>query len=941
MEQSGTPLILNPNLLTFPAPNKASFVPKGLGKACHRIGAKLRRTRSADMAQQKPVMSRSEAPVSEDDPHGPRSGSPVSTYSGSSPGTSQGKVSMDVDRNARPFPNEFIHTSTHDLSVPNRRATAPFTSPSQLAVANPMPSSLVNDPPSYNPLPSSLMSVLTNGLDVVHARAIATQLAVADSTSQSPADSRQPVSLDPSSPSPVSPTSSLGRPRANTTPQPLVSSLRAEDVGLAGGPSDEIVSPLSSPDRAMRHPASLTPGSPARRTVTPRLTPVPPFPPKFSIEGVPARLSPALITRQPQHPILTLPPISSASSPTSVPRRRSQSLRSMPALPREGTEDLDPAEHDDAILDDLEEEEEGTGDEDEEAEAETAVTEHPDTLSEDGDSIPSPRSSVILQTPRAGILPTVEISPLDMSFLHSNNGPTHRRDDKTPADNSQRDDYFSLNIPDPGTSRTPSHSSRQFPAAWTSARTSPVLSTSIPSPNILAAAWAPTPRVLPTPSTPTLSALPTVYRQGSRSMIDISEILKKEQRSPEVAAKTPKSPVRTSTAEADTAGAATGDPETLLGPSLRRRLSMPTFGPSSTPPPYPQFRFGDSGPTIQPRDEEGCERLPRYTNDIYLRAIMPRKMEFSAPGVQARDRKWRRTLCVLEGTSFRVYKCPPAAAGKGLIGNLWEKTVGVGDIASPTQTGVAGTKAKKEKERERERELAVETKLDRAEGAPPQSPSSPTSASAAGTSSQVASGQVTPRSSSTSRSRLLPSNFRKRKRIASDAQSTSRTEGFARRSFSNLRTVSSQSASGSALHASASCPIPNSTTIELVSPAIGISRTPRQPRAKRRHLWVEDPAVPQPQQQDLLQAYALHNSESGLGTDYLKRRNVIRIRMEGQQFLLQAPDVASVVDWIEGFQAAANIAQDLDVRPMPKGPMFPRRRRRRNRATVAPPPATS
>ncbi|KAH9073023.1 hypothetical protein EDB83DRAFT_153883 [Lactarius deliciosus] len=631
------------------------------------------------------------------------------------------------------------------------------------------------------------------------------------------------------------------------------------------------------------------------------------------------------------------------------PRRRSQSLRSMPALPREGTEDLDPAEHDDAILDDLEEEEEGTGDEDEEAEAEAAVTEHPDTLSEDGDSIPSPRSSVILQTSRADILPTVEISPLDMSFLDSNNGPTHRRDDKTPADNSRRDDYFSFNIPDPGTSRTPLHNSRQFPAAWTSARTSPVLPTSIPSPNILAAAWAPTPRVLPTPSTPTLSALPTVYRQGSRSMIDVSEILKKEQRSPEVAVKTPKSPVRTSAAEADTAGAAPGDPETFLGPSLRRRLSMPTFGPSSTPPPYPQFRFGDLGPAIQPRDEEGCERLPRYTNDIYLRAIMPRKMEFSAPGVQARDRKWRRTLCVLEGTSFRVYKCPPAAAGKGLIGNLWEKTVGVGDIASPTQTGVAGSKAKKEKERDREREHAVETKLDRAEGAPPQSPSeSPTSASA-GTSSQVASGQVTPRSSSTSRSRLLPPNFRKRKRIVSDAQSTSRTSGFARHSFSNMRTVSSQSTfrsgpgaeSGSALHASASCPIPNSMTIEFASPAIGTSRTPRQPRVKRRHLWVDDPAVPQPQQQDLLQAYALHNSESGLGTDYSKRRNVIRIRMEGQQFLLQAPDVASVVDWIEGFQAAANIAQDLDVRPMPKGPMFPRRRRRRNRATVAPTPATS
>lgn len=27
---------------------------------------------------------------------------------------------------------------------------------------------------------------------------------------------------------------------------------------------------------------------------------------------------------------------------------------------------------------------------------------------------------------------------------------------------------------------------------------------------------------------------------------------------------------------------------------------------------------------------------------------------------------------------------------------------------------------------------------------------------------------------------------------------------------------------------------------------------------------------------------------------------------------------------MQGFQAAANIALDLDVRPMPKGPLFPR-----------------
>ncbi|KAA1472544.1 hypothetical protein DENSPDRAFT_756960, partial [Dentipellis sp. KUC8613] len=81
---------------------------------------------------------------------------------------------------------------------------------------------------------------------------------------------------------------------------------------------------------------------------------------------------------------------------------------------------------------------------------------------------------------------------------------------------------------------------------------------------------------------------------------------------------------------------------------------------------------------------------------------------------------------------------------------------------------------------------------------------------------------------------------------------------------------------------------------------------------------------PPPSPSDLVKAYSLNHAESGLGSDYHKRRNVIRVRVDGEQFLLQAADVASVVDWIEGFQAAANISLDLDERPMPKGPMFPR-----------------
>lgn len=43
----------------------------------------------------------------------------------------------------------------------------------------------------------------------------------------------------------------------------------------------------------------------------------------------------------------------------------------------------------------------------------------------------------------------------------------------------------------------------------------------------------------------------------------------------------------------------------------------------------------------------------------------------------------------------------------------------------------------------------------------------------------------------------------------------------------------------------------------------------------------------------------MQNAESGLGNDYIKRKNVIRVRVEGEQFLLQAKDVSGVVEWIE------------------------------------------
>ncbi|KAL7408931.1 hypothetical protein BDY24DRAFT_345861 [Mrakia frigida] len=79
----------------------------------------------------------------------------------------------------------------------------------------------------------------------------------------------------------------------------------------------------------------------------------------------------------------------------------------------------------------------------------------------------------------------------------------------------------------------------------------------------------------------------------------------------------------------------------------------------------------------------------------------------------------------------------------------------------------------------------------------------------------------------------------------------------------------------------------------------------------------------------LVRTYTLQGAESGLAADYLKKKNVVRVRLQGEQFLLQAESPKDVVDWIEAFQAGTNVALDLDDRPMPKIITLPRRRRRR------------
>ncbi|KAF8310945.1 hypothetical protein DL93DRAFT_1550479 [Clavulina sp. PMI_390] len=72
------------------------------------------------------------------------------------------------------------------------------------------------------------------------------------------------------------------------------------------------------------------------------------------------------------------------------------------------------------------------------------------------------------------------------------------------------------------------------------------------------------------------------------------------------------------------------------------------------PPPSYRALF-----SARPRDDEGRERLPPYSCSVHIEGVLTRKMEFSRPGVQAKDRAWKKFYFVLNGTGLRVYKLDP------------------------------------------------------------------------------------------------------------------------------------------------------------------------------------------------------------------------------------------------------------------------------------------
>lgn len=256
-------------------------------------------------------------------------------------------------------------------------------------------------------------------------------------------------------------------------------------------------------------------------------------------------------------------------------------------------------------------------------------------------------------------------------------------------------------------------------------------------------------------------------------------------------------------------------------------------------------------------------------------------MEFTAPGVQARDRSWKRHYFVIHGTALSVYKhdihkIPLKAGDPHGIPEIDEADYDNLHVHRPGELrrgSLASTAAAATAERR---------------GSPVLGGNSPNGSRR---------GSVDANATGTTREGLVAAAAARRASISAGTTiSTSTSNGPDSKDLALFTSSSNASTNSGGRRAS-----------------VTSSSQPSQMSAGSTH--ARDIAVHLPfhGSNALIKQYTLQNAESGLAADYVKKRNVVRVRVEGEQFLLQTESAKDVVDWIEVGHVLGSVISFVDL----------------------------
>lgn len=108
--------------------------------------------------------------------------------------------------------------------------------------------------------------------------------------------------------------------------------------------------------------------------------------------------------------------------------------------------------------------------------------------------------------------------------------------------------------------------------------------------------------------------------------------------------------------------------------------------------------------------------------------------------------------------------------------------------------------------------------------------------------------------------------------------------------------------------------------IEVIGTMLNISVSP-----SKRHLRSLRSLTIRSQSDCVTRNYTLQGAEVGIASDYKKRRFVIRVRAEAEQFLLEVESLSVLLNVIRVLETAIDLSLPLESRKMPRVSGYPRR----------------